>query len=90
MAKQRSKGPSFFKAGLGIGLGAGVAQIIFLLLGCLFLIPGAFLFYKEHKKPAEERDKTMLVVSLILAVIGGILTLGVGFGLVLNIIGDLA
>lgn len=89
MAKRTSKETSFFSAGLGLGLGAGVAQIIFLLLGCLFLIPGAILFYKERKKPVEERDKSIYVVSLILALIGAILALGVGIGLVFNIIGEM-
>lgn len=87
--KNNSEIGTFFKVGLGFGLGAGIARMFFLILGLLFLIPGAILYYKERKKPAEERNKTTLIISLVLAIIGVVLSLGLGFSLIMNIIGDL-
>ena len=70
--------------GFGVGLGAGLSMIIYVIIGLAFLIPGAILLGREKKKPADQRNGAMVVVAYVLIVLGVICGLGLGAGFLLS------
>lgn len=86
-------GPNFgnvVKYSFASGLGFMGSIVIFMFVGMLFLIPGIFLVMREHKKPKEERNKTMQIIGIILIAIGSVIGLGMGMSFLGTGISDLA
>lgn len=69
---------SLAKTGFGLGLGIAVANIVFLIVGALFFIPG-FMLFQRHKEETEwtvEKTSSFFLMGLGVLVMGG---LGFGF-----------
>lgn len=75
------------KTGFGLGIGILGAQILFLLIGALFFIPG-FLMYKDAEKKRDS-DSGSRITSIVLMAIGVLIMGGLGFGLLLDNLDDL-
>jgi hypothetical protein len=75
---------TLIKTGFGLGIGLIGAQILFLLIGLVFFIPG-FLMYNKEKKNDNESGK---IGGVILMGIGVLIMGGLGFGFLMNAIGD--
>lgn len=69
-----------FKFGFGAGIGIALANIIFLLLGMAFFIPGLLMLAKERKKKEEEKNRKNLITAYALMAVGCVLGLGLGAG----------
>jgi riboflavin transporter FmnP len=76
---------SLIKTGFGIGIGVIAAQMIFILLGLAFFVPGYIMFKKEKKDTTSGNA----IGGIILMGIGVVLMGGVGLGLFINEIDDL-
>jgi len=76
---------SLIKTGFGLSIGIMLGQILFLLVGVAFFVPGYILYMKNKKSP----DSTNKIFSIILMAIGVIIMGGLGFSLLLNNIGDM-
>lgn len=74
---------------MGFGIGAGVmfAQILFILVGLAFFIPGFILFTKAKKQ--GQKGSSDQIGGLVLMVLGVVVMGGLGFGLLVNDIGDM-
>lgn len=72
---------SWMKIGFFSGIGSGLAMMIFVFVGLLFLIPGLIIVMKQLKKPKNERSTGWLVFGFILMGLGVIVGLGVGVSL---------
>ena len=66
-----------FKTGFGLFSGIMVAQMLFMLAGLAFFIPGFLMLKKEQKKPKAEQS---LVLPYVLMGIGMVLGVGMGSG----------
>jgi len=75
---------TLIKTGFGLGIGLIGAQILFLLIGLVFFIPG-YLMYTKEKKNDNESGK---IGGVILMGIGVLIMGGLGLGLLINAIGD--
>ena len=69
-----------FKVGLGAGFGFGLSQIVFLLLGMAFFLPGLIMLSKERKKAKGEKNSTNMYIAYALMAVGCVLGLGLGAG----------
>ena len=76
---------SLIKTGFGIGIGVLAAQMIFILLGLAFFIPGYIMFKKEKK----DNSQSGKIGGLVLMGIGVVLMGGVGLGLFMNDLDDM-
>jgi hypothetical protein len=74
---------SLMKTGFGLGLGLYAAQVLFLLLGLAFFLPGYSMFQKASQ---EKRDK---VVPFVLMAVGVIIMGGAGLGILLDSFNEL-
>jgi len=74
---------SLVKTGFGLGLGVFAAQIIFVLLGMMFFLPGLYLLKKDkNDKSSNGSGSYYLGVGLML--VGVVLMGGIGFGEFMN------
>ena len=73
--------------GFGIGIGVMAAQILFILVGLAFFIPGFILFTKAKKQ--RQKGSSDQIGGIVLMVLGVVVMGGLGFGLVLDNIGDM-
>jgi len=62
-----------------------LGQILFILLGLAFFVPGYMLYMKDKKSP----DSTNKILSIALMVIGVIIMGGLGFGFLLDNMSDM-
>jgi hypothetical protein len=76
----------YVRMGVGLGAGFAIVNIVLLVIGLAFLIPGAIMASKELKKEKGERDNTKLYAGIALCVVGAVLTLGAGLPFVLGLI----
>lgn len=74
---------SLFKTGFGLGLGIYAVQVLFLLLGLAFFLPGYSMFQKAKK---ENTDK---VVPFALMAVGVVIMGGAGLGILIDGMSDL-
>ena len=74
---------SLAKTGFGLGIGIYGAQILFLLLGLAFFLPGYTMFQK-----AKKEGDTNTTMPLALMFVGVIIMGGIGFGVLLESLGD--
>jgi len=70
---------SLIKTGFGLGIGVFFSQILFLLIGAAFFVPGYLMFVKQQNE--ENPDQTN---NLILMGIGVLLMGGIGFSLLME------
>jgi hypothetical protein len=71
------------KTGFGLGLGIYAAQVLFLLLGLAFFLPG----YSMYQKATQE--KTEKVVPFVIMAVGVVIMGGAGFGILIDSFKDL-
>jgi hypothetical protein len=76
---------SLIKTGFGIGIGVLAAQMIFVLLGLAFFVPG-YIMYNKEKKDNSSGGK---IGGLVLMGIGVVLMGGFGLGLFMNELDDM-
>jgi hypothetical protein len=86
MARNTISMKSLVKTGFGISVGMFLAQIIFILIGMVFFIPGYILFTKSSDKDTSSDSKTG---GIILMGVGVVVMGGVGFGILMDSIGDM-
>jgi hypothetical protein len=84
MARNSISMKSLIKAGFGVGIGVSLSQIIFLLIGSAFFIPGYLMYSKKSDKDSSG-SKTR---GIILMVVGVALMGGIGFGTLIDTLGD--
>jgi len=77
---------SLVKTGFGISVGMFLAQIIFILVGMVFFIPGYIMFTKSSDEDKSNDSKTG---GIILMGVGVVVMGGVGFGILMDSIGDM-
>jgi len=73
------------KTGFGISVGMFLAQMIFMLIGMVFFIPGYIMFVKADKKKSSGSQ----IGGIILMGLGVVMMGGAGFGFLVNSIGDM-
>ena len=86
MARNTISMKSLIKTGFGISIGMFLAQMIFILIGMAFFIPGYLLFKKSSsdKKESSSQIGGIVLMALGVAVMGGL-----GFGVLLDSAGDM-
>lgn len=67
--------------GFGLGLGVFASQIIFILIGIAFFLPGLMLVKKKDKNP---EDTTSYYGGIALMAVGVAIMGGLGFGLLVD------
>jgi len=77
---------TMIKQGFGLGIGFISAQVIFIFVGILFFIPGYLLFVSQEKKTDPTVSKQ--ISGLVLMLLGVVLAGGIGFGFLIDAIGD--
>jgi hypothetical protein len=78
---------SLIKTGFGLGIGLSLANIVFILIGMLFFIPGFILFRSSSSD--KEKGNNSQIGGIVLMGIGVIIMGGMGFGFLLDSIGDI-
>lgn len=73
------------KTGFGISVGMFFAQMIFILIGMVFFIPGYMLF----KKADKEKSEGSKIGGVILMGLGVVIMGGAGFGVLIDSVGDI-
>lgn len=92
MVKKRRSGGNIrenINTGFGIGLGFGLSNMIFIVLGIMFFLPGFFMLKAEKKKDQKDQNKSKIYLAFGLMFIGCILGIGMGFGFILSEMGDM-
>lgn len=74
------------KTGFGLGFGLYAAQIVFLLIGAAFFVPGYIMLQNKNKQKATTSEK---MFPLFLMGIGALIMGGLGFGLLLDNVGEI-
>lgn len=72
--------------GFGLSFGIYGAQILFMLIGLAFFIPG-YLMLKENKK-SDNKDLSKNIGAIILIGLGVLIMGGLGFGTLLDSLSD--
>ncbi len=78
---------SLMKTGFGIGLGVMAAQIVFLIIGAAFFIPGFILFTTQKNK--KDKDTTQQISGIVLMGIGALIMGGIGFSYFMDDLGSM-
>ena len=86
MARNTVSMRSLVKTGFGLSVGVFLAQMIFVLLGMVFFIPGYILFIK---KSSDKKGNGSQIAGIVLMVIGVVIMGGLGFGVLLDSVGDM-
>ena len=73
------------KTGFGISVGMFLAQMIFILIGMVFFIPGYLMF----KKADKEKSEGSKIGGIILMGLGVVVMGGAGFGILMDSVGDM-
>jgi len=76
---------SLIKTGFGISVGMFLAQMIFILIGMLFFVPGYMLFKKSDKEKSEGSQ----IGGIVLMGLGVVIMGGAGFGILMDSLGDM-
>lgn len=79
---------SLVKTGFGLGVGFQFASIIFLIIGMAFFIPG-YLMFKSASEKKESSTSSSKIGGIILMAIGAAIGGGLGFGALLDSLGDI-
>lgn len=73
------------KTGFGISVGMFFAQMIFILIGLVFFIPGYLMF----KKADKEKSSGSQIGGIILMGLGVVVMGGAGIGILMDSVGDM-
>lgn len=73
------------KTGFGISVGMFLAQMIFLLIGMVFFIPGYLMFVKANK---DKKSSGSQIGGIVLMGLGVVVMGGAGFGILMDSVGD--
>jgi hypothetical protein len=85
MARNTISMKSLVKTGFGISVGMFLAQMIFILIGLVFFIPGYLMF----KKADKEKSSGSQIGGLILMGLGVVVMGGAGIGILMDSVGDM-
>ena len=85
MARNSISMRNLVKTGFGISVGMFLAQMIFLLIGMVFFIPGYLMFAKADK----EKSSGSKVGGILLMGLGVVVMGGAGFGILMDSVGDM-
>ena len=85
MARNTMSMKSLIKTGFGISVGIFLAQMIFMLIGMVFFIPGYMLFNKADKEKSEGSK----IGGIVLMGLGVVVMGGAGFGILMDSVGDM-
>lgn len=77
---------SLIKTGFGISVGMFLAQMIFILIGMVFFIPGYLMFNRASDK---EKSSGSQIGGIILMGLGVVIMGGAGFGILIDSLGDM-
>ena len=77
---------SLIKTGFGISVGMFLAQMIFILIGMVFFIPGYLMFNRASHK---EKSSGSQIGGIILMGLGVVIMGGAGFGILIDSLGDM-
>ena len=77
---------SLIKTGFGLGIGLSLANIIFVLIGMAFFIPG-FLMFKNSS--SDKKESSSQIGGMVLMTLGVVIMGGLGFGVLLDSAGDM-
>jgi hypothetical protein len=77
---------TMIKQGFGLGIGFISAQVIFILVGILFFVPGYLLFVSQEKKKDPSVSKQ--ISGLVLMIVGVALAGGIGLGFLVDAFND--
>jgi hypothetical protein len=87
MARNTISMKSLVKTGFGISVGMFLAQMIFILIGMVFFIPGYILFTKASSD--KEKSNSSQIGGIVLMGLGVVVMGGAGFGILMDSIGDM-
>jgi len=73
---------NYIKMGFGLGTGVFLAQILFILLGLAFFLPGLSLV--QNSKGESQEKKTSYYSGIALMVVGVAIMGGLGFGVLMD------
>lgn len=73
---------NYIKMGFGLGTGVFLAQILFILLGLAFFLPGLSLV--QNSKGESQEKKTSYYSGIALMVVGVAIMGGLGFGVLID------
>jgi len=77
---------SLVKTGFGFSVGVFAAQMIFIVIGLAFFIPGFMMWNTEAKKFAKDTAKQ--TGAIVLMALGVVVMGGVGFGILMESLSD--
>jgi hypothetical protein len=85
MARNTLSMRNLVKTGFGISVGMFLAQMIFILIGMLFFIPGYLMFKKADKEKSEGSQ----IGGIVLMGLGVVVMGGAGIGILMDSVGDM-
>jgi hypothetical protein len=88
MARNSPTLKSLVKLGFGVGIGVALSRVIFILIGLAFFIPGYIMFSKgssDKNKSSGSRVGGIVLMGIGMAIMGGL-----GFGILMDSIGDMS
>jgi hypothetical protein len=85
MARNTISMKSLVKTGFGISVGMFLAQMIFILIGLVFFVPGYLMF----KKADKEKSSGSQIGGIILMGLGVVVMGGAGIGILMDSVGDM-
>lgn len=85
MARNTISMRNLVKTGFGISVGMFLAQMIFILIGLVFFIPGYIMF----KKADKEKSSGSQIGGIVLMGLGVVVMCGAGLGILMDSVGDL-
>ena len=85
MARNTISMRNLVKTGFGISVGMFLAQMIFILIGLVFFIPGYLMF----KKADKEKSSGSQIGGIVLMGLGVIVMGGAGIGILMDSVGDM-
>jgi hypothetical protein len=77
---------NLIKTGFGLSVGVFLAQMIFIMIGLAFFIPGYMMWNTERKKFAKDTAKE--TGAIILMALGVVVMGGAGLGILMNSLSD--
>lgn len=78
---------SYFDMGFQFTSGGLVATVLLMFLAIVLFIPGFIIVNIQNKKPKEQQNMGMKIFGYILMVLGCVLGIGLGFSILLGLIG---
>lgn len=85
MARNTISMKTLIKTGFGISVGMFLAQMIFILIGLVFFIPGYLMF----KKADKEKSTGSQIGGIVLMGLGVVVMGGAGLGILMDSVGDM-